>query len=367
MPAIHIFKAGTHTDMHGMKLPFTQSDLAACVKAYDPSVHEAPLVIGHPKTEDPAWGWVKSLSLSGADLLAEPGQVDPQFAELVDSGRYKKVSASFYLPDSPSNPKPGSLYLRHVGFLGAQPPAIKGLKQVSFGEKEEGVVEFADWSDITNALLWGRLRDFLIARFSLDEADKVLPEWQLNNLREEAYRENAAGAQFSETGPVPSSESNEESSMTKEEIEALQEENRHLKQQAADRDARDAQARQEQLHKDNVAFAEKLVTEGRLAPRASSVVIALLDAVAGGDKPVEFAEGESRTPLATAFRSLLSDGEPVMNFAEQATKDRVDDTVKVDMAEFAEADPERLALHQKAVALSKKEGISYEAAVARCL
>ncbi|HCA3308995.1 TPA: peptidase, partial [Salmonella enterica subsp. enterica serovar Typhi] len=82
---------------------------------------------------------------------------------------------------------------------------------------------------------------------------------------------------------------------------------------------------------------------------------------------VEFAEGESRTPLATAFRSLLSDGEPVMNFAEQATKDRVGDAVKVDVAEFAEADPERLALHQKAVALSKKEGISYEAAVARCL
>ncbi len=54
--------------------------------------------------------------------------------------------------------------------------------------------------------------------------------------------------------------------MTKEEIEALQAENRRLKQQAADRDARDAQVRQEQLHKDNVAFAEKLVAEGRLAP-----------------------------------------------------------------------------------------------------
>ncbi|CGJ83006.1 Uncharacterised protein [Salmonella enterica subsp. enterica serovar Typhi] len=328
MSAIHIFKAGTHTDMHGKKLPFTPDDLAACVKAYDPSVHEAPLVIGHPRTEDPAWGWVKALSLSGVDLMAEPAQLDPQFAEI-------------------------------------------GLKQVSFSEQEEGVVEFADWQAITNASLWGKLRDFLIARFSLDEAEKVLPEWQLNSLREEAYRDtlsqDAAGAQFSETGPGPSSASNEESSMTKEEIEALQEENRRLKQQAADRDARDAQVRQEQLHKDNVAFAEKLVAEGRLAPRASSVVVALLDAVAGGDKPVEFAEGESRTPLATAFRSLLSDGEPVMNFAEQATKDRVGDAVKVDVAEFAEADPERLALHQKAVALSKKEGISYEAAVARCL
>ncbi|WNU78946.1 peptidase [Escherichia coli] len=352
MSAIHIFKAGTHTDMHGKKLPFTPDDLAACVKAYDPSVHEAPLVIGHPRTEDPAWGWVKALSLSGVDLMAEPAQLDPQFAEMVTDGRFKKVSASFYLPDSPSNPKPGVLYLRHVGFLGAQPPSVKGLA-------------------ITNASLWGKLRDFLIARFSLDEAEKVLPEWQLNSLREEAYRDtlsqDAAGAQFSETGPGPSSASNEESSMTKEEIEALQEENRRLKQQAADRDARDAQVRQEQLHKDNVAFAEKLVAEGRLAPRASSVVVALLDAVAGGDKPVEFAEGESRTPLATAFRSLLSDGEPVMNFAEQATKERVGDTVKVDVAEFAEADPERLALHQKAVALSKKEGISYEAAVARCL
>ncbi|HAZ6055639.1 TPA: peptidase, partial [Escherichia coli] len=137
MSAIHIFKAGTHTDMHGKKLPFTPDDLAACVKAYDPSVHEAPLVIGHPRTEDPAWGWVKALSLSGVDLMAEPAQLDPQFAEMVTDGRFKKVSASFYLPDSPSNPKPGVLYLRHVGFLGAQPPSVKGLKQVSFSEQEE--------------------------------------------------------------------------------------------------------------------------------------------------------------------------------------------------------------------------------------
>ncbi|MDL7720683.1 peptidase, partial [Escherichia coli] len=101
-----------------------------------------------PRTEDPAWGWVKALSLSGVDLMAEPAQLDPQFAEMVTDGRFKKVSASFYLPDSPSNPKPGVLYLRHVGFLGAQPPSVKGLKQVSFSEQEEGVVEFADWQAI---------------------------------------------------------------------------------------------------------------------------------------------------------------------------------------------------------------------------
>ena len=81
---------------------------------------------------------LKSLSLNGGDLLAEPDQLDPQFAELVGNGRFKKVSASFYLPDSPNNPKPGTLYLRHVGFLLAQPPSHWGQLTL-FGEKEEGV------------------------------------------------------------------------------------------------------------------------------------------------------------------------------------------------------------------------------------
>ncbi|MGE4892668.1 peptidase [Yersinia enterocolitica] len=365
MSAIHIFKAGTHTDMHGTKLPFTQSDLAACVKAYDPSVHEAPLVIGHPQTNNPAWGWVKSMSLDGIDLMAEPREVDPQFAELVGSGRYKKVSASFYLPDSPNNPKPGTLYLRHVGFLGAQPPSIKGLKQVSFSESEEGVVEFADWGDITNASLWGRLRDFLIGQFGLDETDKVLPSWQVDSLREEAYREPVqAVPDFSEPNPNPQQEND---TMTKEEIEALQAENTRLKAEATQRAELDAKSQQEKLHADNVSYAEKLVSGGQLAPAAKSVIVAILDAVSAGDKPVEFAEGDTRTPLATAFKTLLDGSAPVLNFGEHATKDRVDTGVSTSSAEFAEADPERLALHQKALDLSKKEGISYDAAVSRCL
>lgn len=87
------------------------------MKAYDPSVHEAPLVIGHPRTEDPAWGWVKALSLSGVDLMAEPAQLDPQFAEMVTDGRFKSVRL-FLPPGFTVNPKPGVLYLRHVGFRG---------------------------------------------------------------------------------------------------------------------------------------------------------------------------------------------------------------------------------------------------------
>lgn len=365
MPAIHIFKTGRHTDMNGTKLPFTRSDLEACVKAYDPAIHEAPLVIGHPKTNDPAWGWVKSLSLDGADLNAEPRQVDPQFAEMVAAGRWKKISSSFYLPDSPNNPKPGTLYLRHVGFLGAQPPSVKGLAQVSFGEQEEGVVEFSDWGNVTNASLWGRLRDFMIAQFGLDETDRVLPPWQVESLREDAWRnDETRDPGFSERNPTLQKESN---AMTEDEIKALQAENTRLKNEATQRAEQDAKRKQDTLHADNVSYAEKLVAAGQLAPAAKSIVVAVLDAVSGGDQPVEFAEGDTRTPLATAFKSLLDGAEPVLNFSEHATKDRVIPEVPSVSAEFAEADPDRLALHQKAQKLAKDEGISYDVAVARCL
>ena len=54
--------------------------------------------------------------------------VEPQFAEMVNTRRFPKRSTAFYTPDHPQNPKPGVWYLRHVAFLGAQPPAVKGLR-----------------------------------------------------------------------------------------------------------------------------------------------------------------------------------------------------------------------------------------------
>lgn len=149
-----IFRTGRHTAMAGQTIDFTEAHLAATARAYDPAVHEAPIVIGHPNTEDPAYGWVNRVESDGTTLQAQPHQVDPAFAELVRAGRYKKISASFYTPDSPANPVPGVYYLRHVGFLGAQPPSVKGLKQASFADGEDGVVEveFAEGTDADEAL-----------------------------------------------------------------------------------------------------------------------------------------------------------------------------------------------------------------------
>ena len=185
MPEIEIFRIGTHTAMSGQTLGFSADDLQGMAQSYDPGVHESPICVGHPKHDGPAYGWVKGLRAEGGALFADLDQVEPQFAELVRDGRYKKISAAFYPPDASTNPVPGKYYLRHVGFLGAQPPSIKGLKPVQFAEDDQ-VLEFGDWNDRNIAWALRGLRDWLIAKFGQDEADKALPGYTVDSIQEAA-------------------------------------------------------------------------------------------------------------------------------------------------------------------------------------
>ncbi len=107
---IEIFRRGAHTDSHGSAAEFTDEILRASARAYDPSLHEAPITVGHPKDNQPAYGWVRALEYDDSDgtMRADPHQVDASFTEMVNAGRFKKRSASFYRPDSPHNPVPGS-------------------------------------------------------------------------------------------------------------------------------------------------------------------------------------------------------------------------------------------------------------------
>ncbi len=134
---MEVFRSGKHVSSSGAERDWSVDDLVRMAEAYDPQIHQAPLVVGHPKENDPAYGWVKALKVDGNTLLALPDQVAPEFAELVKAGRYKKRSISLY-PDGT---------LRHVGFLGAQPPAVKGLKDIEFAAGAADTYEFADTED----------------------------------------------------------------------------------------------------------------------------------------------------------------------------------------------------------------------------
>ncbi|MCO5250985.1 MAG: hypothetical protein M9949_06140 [Candidatus Kapabacteria bacterium] len=130
MSWIPIFKPGTHTDAAGNTRTWSDADVRNMVKMYNEQSpaekHDAPAVKGHPKTDDPALGWVDSLKYEGGQLWAKLRDMQKSFVEEVKSGAYKKVSVRLY----PNN------MLRHVGFLGAVPPAIKGLGDVELAEYE---------------------------------------------------------------------------------------------------------------------------------------------------------------------------------------------------------------------------------------
>lgn len=121
-----IFKTGKHIDSASNEKEWTEADLDNIVNSYDPKKHEAPIVIGHPKTNAPAYGWVEKLKRVGDTLYALPKQLANEFVEMVNKGLFKKRSISLY-PDGT---------LRHIGFLGAQPPAVKGLPDVEFKEEK---------------------------------------------------------------------------------------------------------------------------------------------------------------------------------------------------------------------------------------
>ena len=137
---IAVFKAGTHTDSNGNVRTWTEADLDAIVKKYNHKEHEAPVVIGHPKDNAPAYGWVERLERKGSVLYAKLKDLVPEFVDMVKRGLFKKRSISLY-PD---------MTLRHIGFLGAMPPAIKGLPDFAFGDDGGLTIEFEDGSNGLN-------------------------------------------------------------------------------------------------------------------------------------------------------------------------------------------------------------------------
>lgn len=172
-----VFKTGKHTDSNGNKKEWTDSDLTLMAVTYNQGKHEAPVVIGHPKNNDPAYGWVDKLKKDGDTLFAKTRDLVPEFVELVKKGLYKKRSISLY----------GDNTLRHLGFLGGVPPAVKGLKDIQFSDGKETTIEFEEFAhdsfkDVTIARVIQKIRDYLIEKEGAEKADLIVSKFDVEEL-----------------------------------------------------------------------------------------------------------------------------------------------------------------------------------------
>lgn len=120
-----VFKCGTHLDHSGKWRTFTEADIDKAIASYQSD--SAPIVVGHPTLNAPAFGWIQSFRRQGPTLQARASRVADEFADLVRRGLYKNRSISFNSDGT----------FRHVGFLGAAAPAVKGLEDIQFADKGE--------------------------------------------------------------------------------------------------------------------------------------------------------------------------------------------------------------------------------------
>lgn len=267
MKHLAIFKTGRHQATSGEWLNADADWAKSVVAAYDKSKHEAPIVIGHPQDNAPAYGWVESISFDEASgtLYADIAQVEPQFADLLAQGRFKKRSASFYPPNAAGNPTPGQPYLRHVGFLGAQPPAVKGL--ADFAAQTAPIFEFSETTEEN----------------TMDEEELKAKEAEL------AKAEQALAAREAE----------------------LKKREEALAAEAAERERAEADD-----------FAEGLVKQGRLLPREKAAVVSVLLSVEK-DQSFDFAEGGKtvKENSRAALKTLLGKLPVSVDFAEYGAGD----------------------------------------------
>ncbi|WP_219211922.1 hypothetical protein [Variovorax boronicumulans] len=275
-PGVEIFRAGRHVDDLGTTHEFSEADVRRMVEVYDPEQREAPLTVGHPAHDLPAYGYVKSLAVNASGRLAmDTHQVPVRFAEMVRAGTFKKRSASFYPPSHPNNPTPGAWYLRHVAFLGAQPPAIAGLADIQFAEGDaEGVIQFSEpatqptqeQDDMSK-----ELQDKLAAAEKLAADEKAARELAERNAKD-----------------------------------------------ATDQLAQFSEAAKQTRYAAFVSFAEAQVKAGTILPKDKDMTVATLVLLSDAT-PVSFSEagGTARTVAPSQWlQDLITSAKPLVNFGE---------------------------------------------------
>ncbi|HHT7856355.1 peptidase [Pasteurella multocida] len=300
-----IMKVGNHTAMDGREINFTTAMLDDLATHYEPELSEAPIVIGHPTLTAPAYGWVKQASVENGTLYAHVGQVDANFAEAVNAGRYKKRSASIFLPDTPGNPKPGHYYLRHVGFLGAVPPAVKSLADVNFAQSEGGNNAFAD--------------------FAFDEHESATLSTQEKTMTE---AEQKAAIEAAAAKMAADEVAKKEADFAAREAAIA---DRESKVKAAEEEKAKAEA--EKQKKEATDFADALVKAGKLLPAHKAGLVEVM--VQLSNVPVSFSDGSQ-----TVSKSSIDVLKDVLNtkpvdFSEKSGEPGEKDKDAVDFADGA--------------------------------
>ena len=356
---VEVFKAGKQTDSAGNERTWTEGDIKDIANKYNQQEkHEAPLVVGHPKDNAPAFGWVESLKANGKTLLAKFKQVMPEFVDAVKEGRYKKRSISLY----------NDLTLRHIGFLGAVPPAVKGLADIAFSEDDEITYEYSQdelesgkFNDSNNEKGEKTMTKELEEKLAKAEADNKSFSDEIAELKEASKKQAEKLAEYEEAEKKAKETADHAEAEKKAKEEADKKEKKSEFEEATDKriaamEAELAVAKKQNRVSEYKEFVKDLHSQGKVVTECQDTLIDLMEAL--HDKgEMEFAEdGEvKKGDILSKFKEYLDKQPVIVDMKEVDTKGAKKKGEK-------SANDQLVELAEKLV---KDEKMSYSAALAQ--
>lgn len=368
-----IFRSGTHVDSLGRKKTFTDSDLDSMVANHNAD-EPAPLVVGHPKDNDPAYGWSAGLKAEGGKLFAKGKDIIAEFSDAVEKKMYPNRSVSIVPTED------GGWKVRHIGFLGAKAPAVSGLAGINFSVEGDDAFEFA----MSDEQRWGtsrgfraigrilrRLRDIRIEEKGLEDADRVIPDYDIESIESIAQdigNSDLSPSRFSTHEPTPASgdivvDPNSDKQFTQADIDAavlaaLAQPNKELGDLKY-------QARLDKA----VELVNGMVGEGRLLPAQVPGLAEFMASLSGDDAGAfEFAAAEEgaapvkKTPAVFMAEFMAGMGKQIQMGAD--TSEGPDaDAAEYQAPQGYTVDAERAKLHNKALDYQAQHNCEYIVAV----
>lgn len=332
---LEVFRAGTHTDSKGVEFKASTDDLDQIVANH--ALGSVPVVIGHPKTNGPAWAWTDGLRREGESLFAAFRDIHPAFDDAVALGSYRNRSVKIV------NDKKVGLRLRHVGWLGAEPPALDGLMPdaVEFSADDDGAeaFEFSVSDDVLSGFAWAMdgmaellrgLRDWVIESSDVQTADRVMPTYRIDSLVRQAQEARDAlqrdrGATFSHQPPT----GDQSMTITQAQLDAAvaAAEKKGRDEASSEFSAKDAEltALRAQKKTDRIdAKVKSLLASGRLLPAKEAEFRAVADQlIEAGGGTFEFAAADGTKKdidLFDAVHEFMSQQNPLVKLGGQIVK-----------------------------------------------
>ncbi|MFQ5550958.1 MAG: hypothetical protein ACE5FJ_06960 [Gemmatimonadales bacterium] len=204
------------------------------------------------------------------------------------------------------------------------------MEDYQFSEDDEDAyIEFAEATTFTLAALARSLREFVIEKFGIEDADNVVPEGMISLLSDELRRQNETDEAFAEA----SDNKTDDETMADKNVttkaptsdEFAEREATIIQRETAlqEREAKIAAFEEGARRREHEDFIESLITDNaRVLPVHKDVLVEALVQLDQAETTVSFAEGEDPVSVVDALKRYLKEQPPSVDFEEKAVPDR---------------------------------------------